>query len=135
MKVLVIIAVLLVAISGCKFARMQIASQAKVEMTGMTSEEVLSCMGIPAAKASEGATEVWTYPSGGDSVTFGTGTAYAGAQTAYGTLLSQTQRRYCIVNVVMKDGRVERVNYSGRTGGLITKGEQCAFAVENCVRN
>jgi hypothetical protein len=38
------------------------------------------------------------------------------------------------VNVVMTAGRVSSVNYVGDTGGLITQGEQCAFAVQNCVR-
>ena len=28
----------------------------------------------------------------------------------------------------------DRVNYSGPTGGLITEGEQCAFAVQNCTK-
>jgi hypothetical protein len=38
-----------------------------------------------------------------------------------------------MVNVVMTDGRVSNVNYVGDTGGPITQGEQCAFAVRNCV--
>jgi hypothetical protein len=36
------------------------------------------------------------------------------------------------VSVVMADGQVNCVNYSGPTGGLLTGGEQCAFAVQNC---
>jgi hypothetical protein len=32
----------------------------------------------------------------------------------------------------MVEGRVSRVNYVGPTGGLLTGGEQCAFAVQNC---
>jgi len=35
---------------------------------------------------------------------------------------------------VLRDGIVEKVNYTGRTGGYATQGEQCAFVVENCVR-
>ena len=27
----------------------------------------------------------------------------------------------------------EKLLYTGRTGGILTKGEQCAFVVENCV--
>ena len=34
----------------------------------------------------------------------------------------------------MNNGYVSRVNYSGPTGGLITEGEQCAFAVQNCTK-
>jgi hypothetical protein len=40
----------------------------------------------------------------------------------------------CTVNVTMTNGRVGRVNYVGPTGGLLTPGEQCAFAVQNCTR-
>ncbi len=45
-----------------------------------------------------------------------------------------SQRRYCEVTFVLDNGVVKKVNYQGRTGGLISKGEQCAFVVENCVR-
>ena len=37
-------------------------------------------------------------------------------------------------NVTMRDGRVNRVNYSGPTEGLLTPDEQCAFAVQHCTR-
>jgi hypothetical protein len=40
-----------------------------------------------------------------------------------------TRPRSCTVNVTMTNGRVERVNYIGPTGGLLTPGEQCAYAV------
>ena len=51
------------------------------------------------------------------------------------TLSSATAtRRFCTVNVVMSEGRVSRLNYSGPTGGILTSGEQCAFAVENCTQ-
>jgi hypothetical protein len=33
-------------------------------MIDLTKEQVLSCMGVPAAKATEGASEVWTCNSG-----------------------------------------------------------------------
>ena len=39
-----------------------------------------------------------------------------------------SSQRYCTVSVVMADGRVDRVNYSGPTGGLVTEGEQ-AWAI------
>jgi hypothetical protein len=36
--------------------------------------------------------------------------------------------------VVMSGGAVSAVNYQGPTGGLITAGEQCAYAVDACVK-
>ena len=114
-------------LTGCAIERAQVAHDAQSRMVGLTREQVLSCMGVPAAKAAEGATEVWSYNSGNDrtqTATFGqsttnaslygnrkfvTGNAYT---TASGFRISS--RRYCTVNVVMSGGRV---NYSGPTGG------------------
>lgn len=87
-------------------------------MIGMTKERVLACMGAPPQKASVGETEVWSYPSGGDTTNFG-----------FPGILSYSLHRYCIVSIVMTDERVTVVNYTGRT----SQGEQCAFAVRNCV--
>jgi hypothetical protein len=116
-------------------------------MIGLNKEQVLACMGPPANKANEGATEVWSYASGnGQTNTFGsqtaqvTANAYGGPGYASGTATgigfgsATTTRRFCTVNVTMTEGRVSRINYVGPTGGLLTAGEQCAFAVQNCAR-
>jgi len=42
--------------------------------------------------------------------------------------------RFCNAQVVMQGGRVTRLNYTGPSGGFLAPGEQCAFAVRNCVR-
>jgi len=101
-----------VAVAACALQRAQTAADAKKQMIGMTKEAVLRCMGAPAANASVGATEVWTYRSG-DAVAAG--------------------YNYCNINVAFAGGVVSQVNYTGETGGLISKGEQCAYAVEHCV--
>jgi hypothetical protein len=135
---------------GCAAERAIVAQDAQTKMVGLNKEQVLACMGTPASKASEGQTEVWTYNSGnGQTSTFalsqattsvrGTGMTTGNMTTASavgsgtGTTFATTSQRYCIVSVVMAGGRVSGVNYSGPTGGLITGGEQCAFAVRNCV--
>jgi hypothetical protein len=82
----------------------------------------LSCMGPPLQKAAEGQTEVWSYMSGDDRRT-----------VAYGNGFAVGRSRSCNIGVVMVSGRVSQVNYAGPTGGLLTGGEQCAFAVQNCV--
>jgi hypothetical protein len=116
-------------------------------MIGLHKDQVLACMGIPANKASEGATEVWSYNSGNGAVvasTFGSsttnlaasgGSGYAtGQANTIGSGIGVSSRRFCTVNVVMTDGVVSRVNYAGPTGGLLTSGEQCAFVVQNCAK-
>jgi hypothetical protein len=122
------------ACSSSRFGRAQVATQAKAQMIGMSKEQVLACMGAPFQQAAVGQTEVWSYPSGGDTTTVSTANGSvdaAGNATAFG--VSQSAHRYCVVNVVMTAGKVSAVNYTGRTGGWASEGEQCAFAVKNCV--
>jgi hypothetical protein len=141
-KVLLIAAVAF-GVGACSIQRAQVAGAAQHDMVGLTKEQVLACMGPPANKASEGATEVWSYDSGNGHTQVSTfGQSYTNASLYGGSGFASTlnsgfgvsTRRYCTVNVVMSDGRVSRVNYSGPTGGLLTAGEQCAFAVQNCVQ-
>jgi len=75
--------------------------------------------------------EFLTFGGGGDSV----GTAVA-TSTSPNTAVAvgKSAHRYCEATFVLKDDIIQCVNYQGRTGGLLTKGEQCAFIVENCVR-
>jgi len=112
---------------GCALQRAQVANEAQTSMVGLTKEQVLACMGPPMSKTMEGGTEVWSYASGnGQTDTMVSGNRFwaAGVST----------QRFCTVNVIMTSGRVSRLNYVGPTGGLLTAGEQCAFAVQNCTR-
>ena len=99
--------------------RANIASQAKTALIGRTKQQILACMGAPPNRASAGDIEAWSYPSGGETSTIG----FVG--------LSYSMNRYCVVSIVINGDRVSAVNYTGRTGTL---SEQCAFALENCVK-
>jgi hypothetical protein len=143
-----IVALAFVVLAGCAAQqRAQVAQEAQDKMIGLRKEQVLACMGVPANKASEGSTEVWSYDSGNGQViasAFGGSTTQASATGGPGFATGQantvssgigvSSRRFCKVDIVMTNGVVSRVNYSGPTGGLLTTGEQCAFAVQNCVR-
>jgi hypothetical protein len=133
-------------LAACAIQRAQVANDAQSKMVGLSKEQVLACMGPPISQVAEGATEVWSYNSGNGRTTVSTwgssntnasvygGPNYAtGTASTFGSRTGVSTRRFCTVNVVMSAGRVERVNYVGPTGGLLTAGEQCAFAVENCV--
>jgi hypothetical protein len=115
------------ALCGCAFQRAQVAQDARAQMVGMSKEQVLACMGPPANKAAEGQTEVWSYNSGD-------GTVVASGSASYGSFSGRSSQRFCHINVVMSGGGVAAVNYQGPTGGLITAGEQCAYAVDPCVK-
>lgn len=115
-----------IALGGCAVQRALVADEAPNKMIGLSKEEVLACMGPPANQAAVGQTEVWSYNSGNgrtDAVING---------NRFGATAMSTQR-FCTVNVVMASGRVASLNYVGPTGGLLSAGEQCAFAVQNCI--
>lgn len=136
-----------VAFTGCALQRAQLAESARVKMVGMSKEHVLACMGPPQQRQAEGQTEVWSYASG-DCATFYSGTTTAstnvsmsgagpwmtGTANTTGNSFGSSSKRWCTVNVVMENGLVQRVNYAGPTGGIVTEGEQCAFAVKNCLQ-
>ena len=123
--------VLVVSFYGCTFQRAIIASRAQTELVGMTKKELLSCAGVPVRQERVDDLEFLTYSGGGDSI----GTAVA-TSTSSSTAIATGKRthRYCEATFVLKDGIVQKVNYQGRTGGLLTEGEQCAFIVENCLK-
>ena len=96
-------------------------------MVGMSKERVLACMGAPATKAAEGTTEVWGFSSGnGMTVVDASYGRYRGSAVA--------SSRFCNINIVFTGGQVVTVNYAGPTGGLLTAGEQGAYAVNACVK-
>jgi hypothetical protein len=126
MRVLSVVA-LAAALCGCAIQRAQVAQDARVQMVGMSKEQVLACMGPPASKAAEAQTEVWGYNSGD-------GTVVASGSVSGGNFSGVSSSRFCKINMVFAGGAVSAVNYQGPTGGLITAGEQCAYAVDASVK-
>lgn len=128
---LMIAAISICLITGCAAQhRAELASRAQTELIGMSKKDLLSCAGVPVRQEKVDDLEFLTYTGGGDSV----GTGYA-TQTSNSSaiVVSKRHHRYCEATFILKDGKVDKINYSGRTGGLATRGEQCAFIVENCL--
>jgi hypothetical protein len=141
-----ILILLCYALTGCAIERAQKANAAKASMIGMQKSEVLACMGVPQSQSTVGDVEVWSYESGNghtDNSMFvasnSTSNLNIARTSAFGTRQTNsigagtTTRRSCTINIVMQNEKVSKVNYSGPTGGLFTKGEQCAYVIENCV--
>ena len=128
---LLITAISICLISGCASAhRSQIATRAQTELIGMSKKDLLSCAGVPVRQDHADDLEFLTYTGGGDSSSVG----YASRTSPSSAIIvSKRKQRYCEATFVLKDGKVQKINYSGRTGGLATRGEQCAFIVENCL--
>ena len=120
------------AVSGCAVQRANTANRARSDMVGMSKVDLLSCAGVPVRQAQAEGLEFLTYAGGGDNLNAGVVTSTS-QNTAIG--IGKSAHKYCEATIVLKDGFVQRVNYQGRTGGLLTQGEQCAFIVENCVRH
>ena len=111
--------------TGNKFSRAETAAQAQKKLVGRLRSDVLLCMGPPLNQSAVGDVEVWTYARSGDQIA-----GIVGAGTNYPLIVSQA--RNCQADIAFRNGTVERVTYRGRTGGLITAGEQCAFLVAAC---
>jgi hypothetical protein len=126
---LVAITALLSSCASTKFGRADLAERAKVELVGKSKKDILMCAGVPLRSQRADNMEFMTYYSGGDSNAYMAG----GAGSSAGGSAVSVKKRYCEVTFVLKDGIVEKVNYAGRTGGLITEGEQCAFVLQNCL--
>ncbi|MDD3030607.1 MAG: hypothetical protein PHS57_10110, partial [Alphaproteobacteria bacterium] len=103
---------LLGTLAGCgSFRRDHVAEQAKTAMLGLTREEVLACMGPANKRATEGETEVWSYRSTDRLRASASGSLKISgdARMGYGS----RSDKFCTVNVVMRGGVVEKVNYLG----------------------
>ena len=120
-------------LSGCmdSLKRDDAAATAKTRMRGLSREEVLSCMGPPKKKATEGETEVWSYLStDGQSNYIGDTIKPSGYAHTNGSY----NKNFCTVNVVMKGGFVKAIHYLGPTGThFYTTKDQCGYAIAACV--
>jgi hypothetical protein len=121
MRTMIVLLVAATTVAGCaEQQRAQLARDARTSMIGMTKEQALACMGPPSNKATEGATEAWSYSSS-DELTSG------GWRGSSMTVL----KRLCTVNISMAAGRISRVDYLPPEGGVLTP---CFYAIQNCVK-
>jgi hypothetical protein len=128
---LVLAAIAAVSPTACAVQRAETARAAKEQLVGLPKEKILACMGPPGNQMTVGATEVWAYASGNGHTI---GSAFGSGGNGFASAFGVTEQRFCKVDIVMTKDVVSEVNYSGPTGGLLTAGEQCAFAVQNCVQ-
>jgi hypothetical protein len=147
-KVILLLALLLLS-AACTIQHSFVASRGESELLGMSKQNLLACAGAPARTAIFEGIEVFTYTGGEDTVgyaptstggrdstsgTYASGTASGNANnTSQPDTGGKSAHRYCEVIFVLKNDVVDSVNYIGPTGGLLTKGEQCAVVVKNCL--
>jgi hypothetical protein len=131
MRITVTVVLCGLVMAGCAFRRAAIANRAQTELVGMSKKDLFLCAGVPLRQERVEDLEFLTFAGGGDSV--GSATAISTSPDT-AVAFGRSTRRYCEATFVLKNGVVQKVNYQGRTGGLLTKGEQCAFIVEDCVK-
>lgn len=125
-----ILVALILSLGGCVIQRTEQAAQAKQQLVGMTPAQIVMCMGPPHQKVTEAGIEVWSYQSGGAVNSYGNSLGGDGYRASSGT----SEVRDCTINLLFDSGSVSKVQYLGNTGGLLSKGEQCAYIVSGCVK-
>ena len=117
-------------VGGCAFQMAADAERAKTELIGFSRAELFSCAGVPVRQATESGLEYLVYNSEGSSPV--AGSTYAAGKTAF--FGGVVKKRYCEATFILKDGVVTKINYTGITGGLGTKGYVCFTIIENCLK-
>ncbi|HLW92641.1 MAG TPA: hypothetical protein VKS78_15260 [Roseiarcus sp.] len=114
-----ILAFLLLA--GCGLEKPEVDQIAQAKIIGLSKQKILICMGRPALRKTMGATEIWAYP--GAVEIEGEGFATVG----------NPRHSACRVNVIMTNGAVSQIAYSGPGGDSLDLGEHCSFAAQSCL--
>ncbi len=127
------LAAICLTLQGCAARRADVASRAQTELIGMSKKELLLCAGVPGRQEKANNLEFLTYTSGGDSST-GVGLGFSIAP-ALSLGVGTSAQRYCEATFVIENDVVQKVTYRGRTGGPLTKDEQCAFIVDLCLKH
>ena len=120
---------LFLALTECEAGQPEVDQIAQQSMIGLAKKKILACMGAPAKRVRIGSTEIWTYPSG---YLWTEGPAWAIGLNLGAPPFGPSGP--CDVKVVMTNARVSQLTYSAADGGDLPLGQQCIFAVEECVR-
>ena len=123
--------VALAALAGCAIRNPEVDQLAQRWMIGLSKKHILACMGEPARRRIIGSTQIWTYPVGATIVEGG---LLAPGVNGMASGLGGDKDAFCKVNIVMTNAKVSQVYYSAPNGRPLMLGEQCEFAVENCIR-
>lgn len=118
-------------LTSCTLMRSNRAERAQDEMIGMSKIDLYSCAGVPNRTDTVDGVEFATYEGGGDQ----RGYVAGGGQSGLGGGRVAMDRRYCHANFVIRNGKISKVTYTGRSGGYFTEGEQCAFIVDKCLKD
>ena len=118
------LAALALACSGCG-EKPEVDQLAQAGMINRPARAVRACVGRPHAVRSIDGTQIWTYR-------IGTVRSDAWPMPPPGSP-DFVSHAVCNVVVVLTQGRVSQVYYTGPTGDHLGMGERCEFQVRACV--
>jgi len=116
-------------LAGCIFERSQEAKEARTQLIGMSRSQILACAGQPRSTVKDGDLEVFSYYVGAPNYDEILGIKPTDAQRITGT----SQPKNCRVRIMFRSGIVDKVDYSGNTGGLFSRDETCASVINRCL--
>ncbi|MCW0235419.1 MAG: hypothetical protein OJJ21_17605 [Ferrovibrio sp.] len=133
-KRLVLPAVLALAalLAGCASPLDRVAERAKTEMLGLTEAQLKACAGAPTAVNREGATDIWSYFR--ETSRSATAISDVGYTPTNRGETTYDYFRYCEATFMLQGGRVQAVEFRGRTATGREIMEPCGAIVERCVK-
>jgi hypothetical protein len=132
-------AVLMLAgvLAGCAQERVREAQSAARHLVGKPVQTLIACAGKPDRIARGAAGERlsyfegsgWADAAGADDPTLSRDSPLAGARRP------SVAARWCRMDVAVSDGIIQSVRFSGQSGGVFGRGEECADLLRACPRN
>jgi hypothetical protein len=97
MRVVFVVLISCLSMAACSLQSP--TSEFHSNLLGLTQKQILSCLGTPTQKTTEGVAEVWSYAAG----------------------------QSCFVKIYFAYGRASLVNYVGSNGEPLSTGDECPF--------
>lgn len=119
-------------LGACASPLDRVAERARTEMVGMSEAQLKACAGEPTALNRENGIDLWSYfreTSRSATMTSDIGYTPTGrAESSYDYF------RYCEATFALQNGRVQSVEFRGRTATGREIMEPCGAIVQRCVK-
>jgi len=122
---------LLAFLAGCSSSLEQKAITAQTSMIGFTDAQLKACLGEPVAVNREGGTDIWSYFR--ETSRSATSVSDVGYTPANRGETSYDYFRYCEAVFLLHGGKVQALEFRGRTSTGRRTLEPCGALVQRCV--
>lgn len=122
---------LLLPLAACASGLEQVAERAGADMVGFTGNQLQACLGEPAAINRENGADLWTYFR--ETSRSATTISEVGYTPTGRGEVSYDYYRYCEAVFLLRGGRVQAVEFNGRTSAGRRTLEPCGALVRKCI--